>query len=126
NGKVDKRALPLLASPKGAELSLPKTVFEHQLAKQWSEVLSIALEDIGRESDFFALGGNSLKGMVLVSRLRKYHDIKLPLSTIFIHSSLKGQAAQILQSGPKDNVSIRPVEKKEYYPLSPAQKRLYT
>lgn len=66
-GKVDKNQLRLLAacaSPVSSEtLTPPANEQERSLAVLWAQILSLPLENIGRDSDFFLLGGNSLLAM---------------------------------------------------------------
>jgi acyl carrier protein len=68
NGKVDRKNLP---EPEGTGLKQgeyvsPNTDTEKQLVKIWSEVLRVKVEEIGLESDFFALGGDSIKAIRLI------------------------------------------------------------
>ena len=72
NGKVDRKALP---DPEGTGMQqaayiAPVTETEKKLVKIWSEVLRGKEEEIGLESDFFALGGDSIKAIQIVARLR--------------------------------------------------------
>jgi acyl transferase domain-containing protein/thioesterase domain-containing protein/acyl carrier protein len=59
----------------------PKTPIERELAAMWSELLGV--EEVGRNDDFFELGGQSLIAVRLFSRLRKKYSIDLPLATLF-------------------------------------------
>ncbi|MEU4353667.1 amino acid adenylation domain-containing protein [Streptomyces virginiae] len=75
NGKTDRRALrDLLAArtvnegaPTGTQSSL-----ESVIARVWSRVLGIAT--VGRDDDFFALGGDSILATRITSRLREALD----------------------------------------------------
>jgi amino acid adenylation domain-containing protein len=63
NGKVDKKVLKRLAGTLGhgwAAYVAPTTPTEQRLATLWAEVLGVPLERIGRDDDFFELGGTSL------------------------------------------------------------------
>src|SRR5205085_3321618 len=57
SGKVDRRALP---GPRGgrAAYTAPGPGLEEQVASVWQEVLGV--DRIGRDDNFFALGGHSL------------------------------------------------------------------
>ncbi|HYH46016.1 MAG TPA: amino acid adenylation domain-containing protein, partial [Thermoanaerobaculia bacterium] len=71
HGKVDRRALAALAAP-GAPARgriLPRTPLERFLAGLFEQVLRV--EDVGVEDDFFALGGSSLSGAVLINHLQQ-------------------------------------------------------
>ncbi|GAA3348508.1 hypothetical protein GCM10020358_67230 [Amorphoplanes nipponensis] len=63
NGKIDKKVLKRLAGTLGhggATYVAPTTPTEQRLAMRWAEVLGVPLERIGRDDDFFELGGTSL------------------------------------------------------------------
>ncbi|WP_089156221.1 non-ribosomal peptide synthetase [Micromonospora sp. NBS 11-29] len=63
NGKVDKNVLKRLAGTLGhggAPYVAPATPTERRLATLWAEVLGVPLERLGRDADFFELGGTSL------------------------------------------------------------------
>ncbi|MEO1027446.1 MAG: amino acid adenylation domain-containing protein, partial [Pseudomonadota bacterium] len=65
NGKLDRKALPI---PGNAASSgePPKPGDEKTLAAIWADLLSI--ETVYREDNFFALGGDSIKGLMMISR----------------------------------------------------------
>ncbi|AGZ41976.1 non-ribosomal peptide synthetase [Actinoplanes friuliensis] len=63
NLKVDKKVLKRLAGTLGhggATYVAPTTPTEQRLATLWAEVLGVPLERLGRDDDFFELGGTSL------------------------------------------------------------------
>jgi amino acid adenylation domain-containing protein len=130
SGKTDFKALPRPAAGSGAgHIAMPQTPFETQIAAVWAEVLHIA-ETIDVDSDFFDLGGHSLRAMTMVSRLHKETGIKISLKEVFAHPTIRQLAALMekASSGEGPQVSYRavePAEQREYYPLSSAQKRLY-
>ncbi|KAJ3146076.1 hypothetical protein HDU86_000533 [Geranomyces michiganensis] len=62
--------LAALAGADSSTLSPPTTLQEKLLATIWSEVLHVAVTDLGLQSNFFQLGGDSIKAMKLVSRCR--------------------------------------------------------
>ena len=64
--------------------------------------------------------------MSLISKIYKEFNIRLILSELFENTTIETQAATIKNSVPMENiVSLKCTEKKEYYELSSAQKRLY-
>ncbi|MFE7120357.1 amino acid adenylation domain-containing protein [Streptomyces sp. NPDC057654] len=92
NGKVDKTALLRLAGTLGhggAPYVAPRTPTEQRLATLWAEVLNAPLERIGRDDDFFELGGSSLAGVRLVVRM----DRELSLKQLVGHPVLSSLAA---------------------------------
>jgi hypothetical protein len=77
NGKVDRKALPVPEYAADADRYVaPRTPTEEVLAGIWAEVLG--RERVGVEESFFDLGGHSLLGTQLVSRVRK-----VPLRAVF-------------------------------------------
>ncbi|PAC94706.1 non-ribosomal peptide synthetase, partial [Bacillus paralicheniformis] len=71
NGKVDRRALPQPdVEAQTAEYKAPLTETEQLLADIWQEVLGI--DRIGITDNFFALGGDSIKGIQMASRLQQH------------------------------------------------------
>jgi thioesterase domain-containing protein/acyl carrier protein len=59
----------------------PATPIERELATVWREVLGV--ERVGRDDDFFELGGQSLIAVRLFTKMKKRYAIDLPLSTLF-------------------------------------------
>ena len=59
----------------------PRGPLENRLAHMWSELLG--LERIGVHDNFFDLGGHSLLGMQLLSRIRKDLGVELPPRLFF-------------------------------------------
>ncbi|MCP5046975.1 MAG: amino acid adenylation domain-containing protein, partial [bacterium] len=124
-GKIDSSKLPDPLLAPDENFVAPKDGLETKLVEIWAEVLGIKKENIGRDANFFQLGGHSLKATVLTSKVHKELNVKLPLAEIFNRQTLKELARFIRDAAIQQHSSIRPSEEKEYYPLSAAQKRLY-
>ena len=132
NGKVDRKALqgygvqavPGIGGTCGNRTA-PRDRVEDQLAVIWSGVLGIEKDAIGIEEDFFQLGAHSLKAAAVVAKIQKTFNIKLPLAEMFERPTIKEMAAYIGGLAEVKYTSPEPLEKKEYYPLSSAQKRIY-
>ncbi|HLP45176.1 MAG TPA: amino acid adenylation domain-containing protein [Candidatus Kapabacteria bacterium] len=132
NGKLDRKALPKPELKAGDSYIAPRNEIEKKLVEIWSDVLSRdelhAMQvktSIGIDDNFFHLGGHSLKATVLVSKIHKEFQVNVPLSEIFKTPTIRGEANYIKSAMKDKYISIEPVEKKEYYSLSSAQKRLY-
>ncbi|MGW5023267.1 condensation domain-containing protein, partial [Streptomyces cacaoi] len=69
NGKVDRRALPEPEAGPGVEYVAPRTEAERLLCDIWAEVLKAGR--IGVHDNFFALGGDSISSLQVVSRARR-------------------------------------------------------
>ncbi|MEU7861585.1 amino acid adenylation domain-containing protein [Nonomuraea sp. NPDC049141] len=84
NGKTDRKALPDpdWSRPQPASrYTSPRTEMEEYVADLWATVLG--LERVGRDDDFFVLGGNSLLASRVLLRLREAFDLPLSLRQIF-------------------------------------------
>ncbi|MCJ8275181.1 MAG: phosphopantetheine-binding protein, partial [Psychrosphaera sp.] len=84
NGKIDKKALPkpdvtLIQS----DFITPSTEQEQQLAQIWASVLKLDVEQIGINSNFFDLGGNSLSAMALIGQIEVQFQWSLSLQALF-------------------------------------------
>jgi amino acid adenylation domain-containing protein len=95
NGKLDRAALrqhhrPAPAAP--AEPA-PATATEARLRAIWQEVLF--LEKVGLDDDFFALGGHSLKAILIAARVQAATGRPLPLRSLFDHPTIRGLAAHL-------------------------------
>ncbi len=131
NGKVDRRALARLEAPAGstsaAEHVPPRTVTEEIVAAIWADLLGA--ERVGIDDDFFALGGHSLLGIQVLSRLRTAFGVELPVRALFEEPVLEGFSAHI-DATLRDSAAVAapPLERTPRtgrLPLSFAQERLW-
>ncbi|MCP5105779.1 MAG: non-ribosomal peptide synthetase, partial [bacterium] len=103
----------------------PTTKIEEKLVEIWAHTLGIDKEAIGIDHNFFELGGHSLKGTVLISRIHKEFNVRLALGTLFKAPTIRGLSIYIKGAVKDKFAAVEPAEKREYYTLSSAQKRLY-
>jgi acyl carrier protein len=122
---VDRKALPEVEVGKGEVYIAPGNRWEKQLVKIWAEVLGIEEDLIGIDSNFFDLGGHSIKATVMVSKVHKVLDVRLPLAEVFKRRTIRGLAGYIEKAKKEKYLGIESVEEKEYYEASSAQKRLW-
>jgi tyrocidine synthetase-3 len=125
NGKVDDKALPEPEITVEAEYVAPRSELEEKLAATWSEVLEIEKDLIGIDTNFFEIGGNSLRATILAAKIRKAFDVEVPLSKIFRMPFIRELSKYIKEADKAKFITIDPVEKKDYYVVSSPQKRLY-
>jgi len=95
NGKVDRAALP---APNGdtlpeEEYVAPRSPVEQRLAELIAPLLHV--ERVGANDNFFLLGGHSLLGTQLLTRISESFGVELSLLTIFDHPTLAGMSAEI-------------------------------
>jgi amino acid adenylation domain-containing protein len=126
NGKVDLKALPLPELEDfGQQYTAPRNRVEEKLVEIWSSVLGIEKEKIGIDHNFLRLGGHSLKATILVSRIHKELNVRIPVTEIFKIPTIRGLSVNFEELPHDAFTSLNPVEKKDYYPTSSSQKRLY-
>ena len=125
SGKVDRKALPEPdgSLQTGTVYEAPSGELEKKLVEIWEEVLAIS--PIGVNHNFFELGGHSLKAMVILAKIHKELNADMPLREIFRLPTIKLQAEYIVNSEQREYQAIKPVGKRELYPVSSAQRRLY-
>ncbi|MDQ1350346.1 MAG: hypothetical protein QG657_647 [Acidobacteriota bacterium] len=126
NGKINRNALPV-PEIRGGFIS-PRDEIEEKLARIWSQVLEIEKRDIGIDHNFFQLGGHSIKVSVQAAKIQKEFNLKLSMEHLFSAPTIRelGQLIKgLIGTNEYRYVSLEPVEKKEYYVLSSAQKRLF-
>ncbi|NIM15009.1 MAG: amino acid adenylation domain-containing protein [Candidatus Aminicenantes bacterium] len=125
NGKINRSALPEPEIGEEKIYMAPRDEVEKKLSRTWSEVLGIEERLIGIDSNFFELGGHSLRAISLMSKIQKEFDVLVPFVE-FIKTPVIRELAKIIKESTKTRFeAIEPTEKKEYYELSAAQKRLY-
>ena len=135
NGKLDRKAL-LASTAELATLNAPyvapTTATEQAIAAMYHELLDVPT--IGRHDDFFALGGHSLLGMRLITRIRQQWNLDLAVRTIFEQPTIAQLATTIdlarLAAAPtpaaaKAPLPLRALPRTETAPLSFAQRRLW-
>ncbi|MEV6364243.1 non-ribosomal peptide synthase/polyketide synthase [Nocardia asteroides] len=122
-GKLDRAALPapIFAA---AAYRAPETATERIVAAAFAEVLGA--ERVGRDDDFFDLGGTSLLATRLMARLGTDLDIRIPVRQLFDTATVLALAAAADRlrgtgAGPALVAGARP----DPLPLSPAQQRMW-
>jgi len=122
NGKADKKALAALDAASAAFVP-PEGPHEQTVAQVYAETLSV--ENIGRDGDFFALGGHSLKAAYALNRLEELTGCRLPLTQIFATPTVAGLATHLRDAAAGTYEPIPHAEDRPAYPMSAAQRRLY-
>jgi amino acid adenylation domain-containing protein len=123
-GKLDRRALPAPNAAQGDRP--PSTEVEEVVAAIWSEVLGRS--DVAADANFFDLGGHSLAGARVISRVRQSFGVDLPLRTIFETATLADLARRVedaLSRGRRELVPLARVDRTGRLELSYAQQRLF-
>ncbi|MCP3774857.1 amino acid adenylation domain-containing protein [Paenibacillus sp. MZ04-78.2] len=125
NGKVNRSVLPLpeASSQAGEGFVAPRTELEKQLAHIWEEVLK--LENVGVTDSFFDLGGHSLRGMTLISRIHTQFKRNFSLRDVFQYPTIEEMATLLASSEVHGPSHIPAAEVKAAYPVTSVQKLIY-
>lgn len=98
NGKVNRSELPAPCDKnllRDEVFVRARTVTEQRVAEIVVSLLGI--DDIGINDNFFYLGGNSLFGTQVITRLRESFDIELPLLRLFDCPTVEALSAEVEQ-----------------------------
>lgn len=107
NGKVDKKALPTPSNRVDFETFVaPQSATEKQLAAIYAQVISCDESEISSNADFFAIGGNSITAMQVVSKAAQ-RGLHFPLSLFYQQKSISALAKWIEASGGRQAVIDR-------------------
>lgn len=93
NGKIDRASLPAPTNAVVRSLVPPRDSVELKLLLIWERLLERA--PLSVVDDFFALGGDSLLSVRLVSVLERELGVRVPLSTVFQTGTIERLAAWI-------------------------------
>ncbi|WP_338840247.1 amino acid adenylation domain-containing protein [Flavobacterium ginsenosidimutans] len=96
NGKIDRKALSQYKVNKKIAYTAPRTEEENIVATIWKE--SLNLENIDIFSDFFEMGGHSIKGVKVMIEIEKHTGKRIPLSALFKYSTVE-KFAKLLNTG---------------------------
>ncbi|TWR31037.1 amino acid adenylation domain-containing protein [Mucilaginibacter pallidiroseus] len=96
NGKIDRKALPkpdYSHINRSGEFVAPVTENEKLVASIWQEMMG--LQNISKNDNFFKLGGRSLVAVKIMARIEQETGVRLPLATLFEHSTVEQLAARL-------------------------------
>jgi acyl carrier protein len=94
NGKLDRRALPDPEPLTATNYTAPRDTVERKLAEIWSEILEMPKEIISIDSDFFQLGGHSMKAIRLVA-LANRENFNVSFAEVIKYNTIAGLAGHI-------------------------------
>ncbi|MEW6734730.1 MAG: amino acid adenylation domain-containing protein, partial [Acidobacteriota bacterium] len=129
NGKIDREALLELEqlSEEEEEIAKAQTPYEEIVAGIWSEVIGI--KSIGREDNFFNIGGHSLIATQMISRVREAFGVEITLRNLFDAPTVAGLAEKIVAAQKAEQglvmTAITRVPRDRGLSLSFAQQRIW-
>jgi surfactin family lipopeptide synthetase A/fengycin family lipopeptide synthetase D len=97
NGKIDLKRLMAVELPEADDDTKPSDEVEERVAEICMEVLQ--LERIGVHANLFSLGGNSLKMIVIASRLSTDMGLHIPAGEVYTRATIAGIASYIKEDG---------------------------
>lgn len=127
NGDKEASSVKRSRQDQKVEYMAPVNEVEQKLADILQEFLGI--DRVGVNDNFFEMGGDSLKAINITARIKKEFSVEIQFAEFFNMPTIRALAGYIqgkvsvaedIQEAP-----LRPVEKREYYPLSPVQQRIY-
>jgi amino acid adenylation domain-containing protein len=131
NGKVAQDALPRTVLPLQGQRSqsVPQAMSaaEHVVAGVWRELLQV--DRIDADSDFFHLGGDSLKLVSLAARLEPHHGKRPPVPALYAARTVRAQAGAFVQAASAVGAAAIPLPSGsnagERFRANDAQSRLF-
>ncbi len=96
HGKLDRRALPAptpLNMLDHDSYEAPQSPIEERLASFLTLLLGVAR--VGRDDNFFDLGGHSLLGAQMITKIHESFGVELSLRSIFDHPTLREMSWEI-------------------------------
>ena len=131
-GKVPRRELAerlglLTPGRRWSEFAKPRTALEESVSRTWADVLNVARP--GVHDNFFQSGGDSLKAALVLSRLDREFQVRLPAHALFENPTVAELAAVLSRELAKQDGGrtspVRPRRMTEPCPLSYAQQPLW-
>ena len=122
SGKTDRKNLPLPDFTQSkSEYIAPETETEKSIAAIWSKLLNV--ENVGRNDDFYDLGGDSLLAISLLNHLENTFGVEISMKDILENTVLENLAKYIDNAGRKtQKIAAKGADR---YVLLPQQKAIY-
>lgn len=110
NGKVDRKRLLADFAPEATSAIIdepfePRSSDEVALAQAWTEVFNV--QRIGKDDDFFDLGGGSLHGVRMLCAIEKRTGITLGIHELYENRTI-GKVAGLLQAARQRLPGVHP------------------
>lgn len=83
NGKIERKALPEPVYMDPVNFIAPSSKQQVELIKIWADILNLEVKEIGVNTNFFDMGGNSLKMIRMVSEINQHFNIEIPVTKLF-------------------------------------------
>ncbi|MCP4220912.1 MAG: SDR family NAD(P)-dependent oxidoreductase, partial [bacterium] len=131
-GEEDGRSPSSKQLHKRPQLGTPYVAYRDETEKKLAEIWQnfFGYERIGIHDDFFELGGDSLQATSILTKIHKEMNVLIPITEFFERKPTIEQFSQYIagkaNAGNHIYSAIEKTEVKKYYPLSKAQKGIYS
>lgn len=122
SGKLDTKSLPEIKWEERKTYVAPTNELQKTIAHAFQAVLNI--EKISITDNFFEMGGQSLNATKVINMLEESEHIRIPLRDFFLYPTVEELAGYMMGQKKEEYQGIEKAEKKAYYKVSDAQKRL--
>ncbi|MBA4056132.1 MAG: hypothetical protein C0490_15565, partial [Marivirga sp.] len=121
--EIEKEFSELLHFHDRSDVVAPSNKIEEALLQIWKDVLQDG--NVGIESKFFQIGGDSLKATQLIMKVYQEFHVELPIEKLYTAQTVKILANQLPSLERKEYKAIPKAAMVDSYPSSPLQKRIY-
>jgi amino acid adenylation domain-containing protein len=129
HGKVDRERLAELKSSlsaAGPAFAEPVGNLELRLSRIWAEALE--LDRVGRDDDFFDVGGDSLTAAEIGAAVYEAFGVEIDMRAFTRHPTVAGMAELLDRTGasrPNHGTALKRISREEPIPCSFAQERIW-
>lgn len=123
NGKVDKEKLPLVEVEREKKSLLPRSDEEEIVYNIVTKLLGI--EELGGDDNFFELGMQSMKAILMANRVYKKTGLRIEMKDIFNAPTISEIAMLLKEKRKSKEECIKIAEERSFYRMSSLQKSMY-
>ncbi len=124
NGKIDRKQLPLPKIETSKNITIARNELDTGLIAMFQSLLNLDMIDL--DDSLYDLGGDSLTSINLVTAIYNKFHITITVKDVFTHPTVRTLSDYLATLSISSTTStIKRVEKRDYYPASNAQKRIY-
>ncbi|NHN25923.1 amino acid adenylation domain-containing protein [Flavobacterium jejuense] len=102
NGKLDKKALPDPELKTIEASAKPNNQVQKELVSIWADLLNIKEDKIGINTNFFDIGGNSLKLMKMVDKINTHFETEITVAKVFTYPVISSLAEFLNKNNESD------------------------
>lgn len=107
-GKLDRKALPEPLFANSNLYMAPRNDIERKICQIWSELLSIPVDEISVQDDFFRLGGDSIISIQLAGRLQYQLGLQMSVKDLFTYKTIESFSNYLsLKMADKKEIAVK-------------------